>query len=198
MTLLRAELLAGQAIAVGGSATDGLSTALRELGARVEAVAPDLPEEDETVGRWAGEHAPLQAVVFDARPSFGAGGAEALTQTVHRAWVAVREVAVGALIEGSDPGKVVLIAPPPDAGPHARAVAAALENLVRTLSIEWARYRVTTVVVVPEAGTDESELTELLAFLCSSAGQYLSGCRLALGASQEGVDSAQGTTTASS
>lgn len=181
MTALRDELLAGRTIALGGPAAEGLANALRELGARVELIAPIQATEDDAVGGWARERGPVHAVVHDARPAFGGGGPEALSDALAQTWLVVREVAVGALIEASEPGKVVVIAPSPDLGPHAEAAAAALENLVRTLSVEWARYGVTSVAVVPGDGVDESELAELVAFLCSPAGEYLSGCRLDLG-----------------
>ena len=181
MTSLRAELLEGQGVALAGPAGEGIASALRELGARVETwEGPDQPE-DEEVGNWARERLPLRAVVYDARGSFEGGGPEALTRTLHQAWLAVREVAVGALIGAPEPGKVVLIGPVPDSGPHAQAAGAALENLVRTLSVEWARYGVTTVMVAPRPGVDGSRLAELVGFLCSPAADYLSGTRLDVG-----------------
>ncbi len=180
MTSLRAELLEGQGIALVEPG-EGIASALRELGARVETwEGRDHPEDDE-VGSWARERLPLRAVVYDARGSFRGGGPEALTRTMHQAWLAVREVAVGALIGASEPGKVVLIGPVPESGPHAQAAGAALENLVRTLSVEWARYGVTTVMVAPRPGADESRLAELVGFLCSPAADYLSGTRLDVG-----------------
>ncbi len=180
MTALRSDLLAGRAIALAGVAA-GLAGTLEALGARVEVLAQAPTADEDTVGSWARKRGPLQAVVYDARPAFGDGGAEGLTDSLHQAWLVVREVAVGALIEGTEPGKVVLVGPAADSGPHAEAAAAALENLSRTLSVEWARYGITAVMVVPSPGVDESELTELIAFLCSPAGEYLSGCRLELG-----------------
>ena len=180
MTVLRAELLEGRAIALAGPAPDGLARALLALGARVEILEVRSHDDEDAVGAWARQHEPLHAVVYDAGPSFGNGGPEALTGTLQAAWLAVREVAVGALIQGADPGKIVLLAPRPDAGPYAQAAAAALESLARTLSVEWARYGVTSVVVVSAAGAEEPRLTELVAFLCSPAGEYLSGCRLEL------------------
>jgi NAD(P)-dependent dehydrogenase (short-subunit alcohol dehydrogenase family) len=181
MTLLRPELLEGHGIALAGPVGEGIASALRELGARVEALAGGEVPEDDQVGRWARERSPLRAVVYDAGTSFGGGGSQALTRTMHEAWLAVREVAVGALIEASEPGKVVLIGPIPDSGPHAEAAEAALENLARTLSVEWARYGVTTVMVARRPGLDESRLAELIAFLCSPAADYVSGSRLDVG-----------------
>ncbi|MBV9807120.1 MAG: hypothetical protein JO286_08060, partial [Solirubrobacterales bacterium] len=46
-------------------------------------------------------------------------------------------------------GKVLLIAPRSRAGSFAAAARAALENLARTLSVEWARYGATAVAVAP-------------------------------------------------
>jgi NAD(P)-dependent dehydrogenase (short-subunit alcohol dehydrogenase family) len=77
---------------------------------------------------------------------------------------------------------VVLIAPRPDAGPFAAAARAALENLARTLSVEWARHGVGTVAITPGDGATDDELGELVCFLVSPAGEYFSGCVFELGA----------------
>jgi hypothetical protein len=161
-------LLEGRAVAVAG-VSDAIRDSLASMGARIETLEVDsLPEDEERVGDWARVRAPLHAVVYDVRPEVAAGLSRALEST----WVAVREVAVGALIPGEAPGKVVMIAPPED------AVCAGLENLARTLSVEWARYGITTVTVALGARVDEAELAELVSFLCSRGGEYLSGCRL--------------------
>jgi NAD(P)-dependent dehydrogenase (short-subunit alcohol dehydrogenase family) len=91
-------------------------------------------------------------------------------------WVAVREVAVGALIPGSEGGKIVLVAPA-----SASAAQAGLENLARTLSVEWARYGVTVVAVVPGARARPADLAEFACYLVSPAGDYFSGTRFDLG-----------------
>jgi NAD(P)-dependent dehydrogenase (short-subunit alcohol dehydrogenase family) len=93
----------------------------------------------------------------------------------------VREIAVGALIDADHPGKLVLVGPAADAGPLARAAGAGLENLARTLSVEWARHRVTSVMVSPGPGSTAASLSTLVGFLVSEAGDYLSGCRVELG-----------------
>lgn len=77
-------------------------------------------------------------------------------------------------------GKVVLVAPDPQAGEHARAAAAALENLARTLAVEWARFGVRATVIVPGPRTTDGELGALVAFLASAGGEYFSGCRFSL------------------
>ena len=100
-----------------------------------------------------------------------------LRDCLEQAWVAVRGVATGALIPAGA-GKVVLIAPRPDAGSFAAAARAALENLARTLSVEWARYGIGAVAIAPGARTGDDELAELVCFLVSPAGEYLTGCVL--------------------
>ena len=62
-----------------------------------------------------------------------------------------------------------------------RAARAGLENLARTLSIEWARHGIRTAALQPGRETDPDEVAELTAFLASRAGDYYSGCRFALG-----------------
>jgi NAD(P)-dependent dehydrogenase (short-subunit alcohol dehydrogenase family) len=87
-------------------------------------------------------------------------------------FIATRAVA-NAWIAAERGGKVVLVAPRDDAPQRA-----ALENLVRTLSVEWARYRITPTTILPGGGHDD--VAELVAFLASPAGDYYSGCTFAL------------------
>jgi NAD(P)-dependent dehydrogenase (short-subunit alcohol dehydrogenase family) len=84
-------------------------------------------------------------------------------------------VATGALIPGGT-GKVLLIAPRAGGGSFVPAARAALENLARTLSVEWARYAVTTVAIAPGIKTSDRDVAELACFLVSPAGEYFSGC----------------------
>ena len=183
MSVLRDELLAGRAVVLAGGSSPSLRGELERLSARVEVMADDegLGDDEERVGEWARARAPLDAIVYDARPRFGSGGDQALGAALEQAWVSVREVAGGALIAAEGPGKIVLVGPPPDAGPLADAARAGLENLVRTLSIEWARFGVTAAMIAPGPTSTEDELAELVCFLVSPAGEYLSGCRLELG-----------------
>jgi NAD(P)-dependent dehydrogenase (short-subunit alcohol dehydrogenase family) len=184
MTALRAELLIGRAVALAGDVGEGVRDALVGLGARVETLPPSegLAADEERVGEWARAHDPLDALVYEPGSAFADGGPEALVASMEGAWVAIREVANGALIPAEAPGKVLLIGPRPGEGGHAGAVRAALENLARTLSVEWARYGITTAMIAPGDATTEAELAELVCFLVSPAGDYLSGCRLELGA----------------
>lgn len=99
-------------------------------------------------------------------------GASDLEGSLDAAWAAVRDgVNAGWADEQARAGgKVILVGP---AGP----VGAALENLARTLSIEWSRYGVRVSAVV--GGTDE-DAAEIVAFLASPAGEYYSGATFSL------------------
>ena len=67
-------------------------------------------------------------------------------------------------------------------GACAGALGAALENLARTLSVEWARYGIRTTAVLPGDGASDEELATLVAYLASPAGDYFSGCAFTPGA----------------
>jgi NAD(P)-dependent dehydrogenase (short-subunit alcohol dehydrogenase family) len=178
--VLRPGLLDGRAIALAGGSAPAVRESLAGLGARVHEV--DLAPGEDGVKDWAAGAMPLRALVYDSRSAFAGGGQARLQQALEEAWIATRGVATGALIPAGA-GKVVLIAPRPGGGSFAAAARAALENLARTLSVEWARYRVTTVALAPGARTSDEELAELVSFLVSPAGEYFSGCSLELGAS---------------
>jgi citronellol/citronellal dehydrogenase len=169
------------AIAGDGEAARAVRARLDALGAQVHELPDGALADEDGAAAWARDRAPLHALVVDAGAGFGSGGAEALRATLEQAWRAIRAVVTGALIEGQDDGRLVLVAPPPDAGPHATAARAALENLARTLSVEWARHGITAVAVWPGGDTTEAELAELACFLISPAGGYFSGCRFELG-----------------
>jgi hypothetical protein len=93
------------------------------------------------------------------------------------AWDAVLPAAE-AMIAGSG-GQLVLLAPPPG-GAAVEATRAGLENMARTLSIEWARHAIRPVAILPGTATSPAEVAELVAFLASRAGAYYSGCALTL------------------
>jgi NAD(P)-dependent dehydrogenase (short-subunit alcohol dehydrogenase family) len=130
------------------------------------------------LARAANGHAALRACMDSAW--------NATRATVNHAFLApaVRD-GQGAEDSGDEPvavrgGRVVYLAPAPDAGAHADAARAGLENLARTLSIEWARHRITTVAIALGARTAGNELAALVAYLASPAGAYFSGCQLDL------------------
>jgi hypothetical protein len=97
-------------------------------------------------------------------------------QALDDAWDAIRAHALPPQATGR---LIVLIAPPPG-DPHAAAARAGFETLARTLSIEWARHGTRPVAILPDAGTTDGELAELVAFLASRAGAYYSGCAFTL------------------
>ena len=180
MTLLRDDLLSGAAIAIAGDVDAVVRTRLERLGARLEVFDNGLDEDGAEA--WARKRPALRAVVYDSALAFGEGSADGLLVAVERGWIPIRAVVTGALIPAGAGGKVVLLAPRATAGPYADAARAALENVARTLSVEWARYGVTVTAIAPGAGTSAEQIAELVAFLVSPAGGYFSGCRFELGA----------------
>jgi NAD(P)-dependent dehydrogenase (short-subunit alcohol dehydrogenase family) len=191
--LLRPDLLAGVSVLVAGAAEPAgpfgsvVSAACAELGARVSLCATDaLADEaavEETVGAALAEVGGLDLLVVDGAGLF-AGGEDArvaLSACLDATWNVTRAVAnLVFLADGEHGGRVLFLAPPPDAGPHAEAARAGLENLARTLSIEWARHGVTLVAIAPGTETAAGEVATLCAYLASPAGAYFSGCLLDL------------------
>jgi NAD(P)-dependent dehydrogenase (short-subunit alcohol dehydrogenase family) len=159
-TLLREGLLSGRSIALGGSVSAAVREAALGLGATIGAA-------DDDVG----------ALVHDCGEAFAREG---LTAALAETWTSVAAAANASLIPSQRGGKVVLIAPRVDAGEHTEAARDALENLARTLSVEWARYRITTTAITPGSQTSEGELATLVCYLLSEAGDYFSGCRFDL------------------
>jgi NAD(P)-dependent dehydrogenase (short-subunit alcohol dehydrogenase family) len=165
VSVLRPGLLAQVSVVLAAGAPPALADALRRLGARTgDAVDPD---------------GPVAALVLDSRESFAAAGRGGLEALLEALWSAIAPH-LEALIARPGPARVVLVAPPEDAGPLATAARAAVENLARTLSVEWARHEITVVAVLAGSRTPEDELAELLAFLLSPAAGYYSGCALTL------------------
>jgi citronellol/citronellal dehydrogenase len=101
-------------------------------------------------------------------------------RALEASWRVTQAFANAAFIERGTSGRIVYIAPTPDAGIHADAARAGLENLARTLSIEWARYRIAPVTIAPASGTSADQIAALCAYLASPAGDYFSGCLLDL------------------
>lgn len=187
----RAGLLDGRRLAVGGGNAHGTHGAaivdrLRELGAWADPLPDEVVPDDDAASAWVAERLPLHGLVFDSRAAFGTGGRSGLNGCLRLAWLATHALATGAMIPGEGPAKVTLIAPGADAGPHGQAARSGLENLARTLSVEWARFGVTSVAICPGAHTAEDDLAQLVGFLHCIAGEYFSGCRFDLGAAAPG------------
>lgn len=183
--MFRPGLLTGIRVALAGD-MPGVGDRLAGLGAELARVPdPAPPQEAPTQSSVAGLGRVDALVVGTAGWFTDAGGGLAgLHAAVEAAWTVVRAVVSAGWLpeDGAAPGgRVLLLAPPPAAGPHAPAAAAALENLVRTLGTEWARRQITTVCVLPEDATPPDAVADLVAFLASPGGAYLSGTALRLG-----------------
>lgn len=187
--LLRPGLLDGVGIVLAAAGGPVLldAASLEGLGATVRRL--DLPDcedpqelESKIGSRVEAFGAELEAtgmLLVDGGSLFGNGGETGLGRCLACTWSAVRALAGAAFLTGSEGGRIVLLAP--RAGlDRALAAAAGLENLARTLSIEWARFGVTTVAVAPGQDTSCADLTMLAGFLASSAGSYYSGCLMDL------------------
>ncbi len=192
-------LLLAAARGVRGEAMgDAVEELYETLGARVAGCEPGPSEEDlldATVGQVVEEAGGIDLLMVDGASLFraasradgGAGGSAegsghaALRACVDAAWNATRATVNHAFLRAAETrGRIVYIAPAPDAGEYAEAARAALENLARTLSIEWARHRITTVTIAPGVTTTAGEVASLVAYLASPAGAYFSGCQLDL------------------
>ena len=161
--LFRPGLLAERPVVLSGPPRPEIETALSALGARTRTVEIGP---DETAPADLGE---VDALVVDTAAAFARAGATGdelgpLRAAADGAWLATRAVANAAWIEPQNAGgKVVYVAPRPGDGPHAAAARAALENLARTLSIEWARYGIRTPTITPGAGTTDADVAAVVA-----------------------------------
>jgi hypothetical protein len=172
-TVLQPDLLTGTTVLLAAADPpsrfgEAVASRCATLGARMHRVVVD-PTGDEPEGREG-----IDVVVWDGDSLAGP------RDVLDGAWLALRPAA-RVMIDADVGGKLLLVAPPPfDAA--AEAARAGLENLARTLSIEWARYGIRTVALLPGGSTDPDEVAELIAFVASRAGDYYSGCRFDLGA----------------
>jgi NAD(P)-dependent dehydrogenase (short-subunit alcohol dehydrogenase family) len=179
-TLLRSGLLAGVEVAfahrepAGGAAAAAVARAA-ELGARVWPLAVDPAGEEPALDGLAR----ADVLLWDGDGAFAASdGVAAVRAALDGAWLAIRPVATRAMEGG---GLVVLLAPAPGDADR-EAARAGLENLARTLSIEWSRLGVRPVAILPGERTARADVAELVAYLASPAGAYYSGCAFTLGA----------------
>lgn len=188
---------------------------------RVQAIVCDIREEEQVdalVDGVLAEHGQIDLLVNNAGGQFMAP-AESITpkgfRTVIRlnvegTWLMTHAVATKAMIPSGRGGKVLSVTLSPHNGmpgmAHSGAARAAVENLMRTLSVEWARFGVrllalaagqfetqTLLTKYPQAiveriaqtiplgrmGT-EQEWAWLLAYLASPAGDFFSGTVLTM------------------
>jgi citronellol/citronellal dehydrogenase len=203
-SLLRPGLLEGVSLLVVGSAELGgepvapelesLGQAVCEtcvqLGSRVHAYMRESHALTPTAGEAGMDAAVASAtsalrridmLVVDGAALFASGG---LRSCVDGAWDATRAVVNLAFLPAEptpSTRRILYLAPPsPGAGEQADAARAGLENLARTLSVEWARHGIAVVAIAPGRETAAGEVAALCAYLASPAGAYFSGALLDL------------------
>lgn len=155
---------AGEVPSFGRAVAEGAE----QVGARVRISAPDVV---------LAEPGAVDMLVVDGAALFASGG---LHGCLGGAWEATTAVVNGAFLPAVRGGRIVYLAPPPGAGEQADAARAGLENLARTLSVEWARHEITVVTIALGDTTTPGETAALTAYLASPAGAYFSGCLLDL------------------
>jgi citronellol/citronellal dehydrogenase len=218
------ELAALGAVVVGcGRRSEPLGEVVAEIeraGGRAESVAMDIRDEaavDALVDGVVERHGRLDVLVNNAGGQF-MSPAEAITPkgfrtvtelNVQGTWQMTHAAATKAFIPQRD-GKVISVTLSPHHGMpgmvHSGAARAAVENMMRTLSIEWARFgirlcavaagqfdtevlrtkypkevseNVARTVPLGRLGTPE-EMAWLIAFLASPAGDFFSGTVLTI------------------
>jgi citronellol/citronellal dehydrogenase len=196
-------------------------TAAMAEGGRVEARVCDIREEDQVAAFADGvieSHGRIDLLVNNAGGQYLApaeditpkGFRTVMRLNVEGTWLMSHAVATKAMIPDERGGKIVNVTLSPHHGlpgmAHSSAARAAVENLTRVLSIEWARFgiRLTalaaghfatdtlrtkypTPVVEGVAGTvplgrlgTEEEFAWLVAYVATPAGDYLSGAVLTI------------------
>lgn len=184
-TVLAEGLLDGVGVCVAFEDAGPVTGRLADLGASVTTwtAAPGADEADDVAAVEAAKALDGAGVlVVDALSrfrSFEGGVVERLRAAVDGSFVVLRAVTDELWIKPGVPGgKVILVAPSAGDGEYAAACGAALENTARTLSVEWARYGVRVVAIVPRAGSQSGDVAELVGFVASLGGDYYSGCVL--------------------
>ena len=194
--------------------------AIEGEGGRAEAIAADIRDEEAVgamVDRIIERHGHIDLLVNNAGGQFlapaetiSAKGFRTVTElNVQGTWNMTHAVATKAFIP-RESGKVVSITLSPHNGMpgmvHSGAARAAVENMMRTLSIEWSRYGIRLVAVAPGQIDTEvfrtkyppivvetvprtvplgrlgrpEEIAWLVAYLASPAGDFFSGTVLTL------------------
>jgi citronellol/citronellal dehydrogenase len=196
-------------------------TAALDPDGRVEARACDIREEDDVDALVDGvmeRHGRIDLLVNNAGGQYltpaedisPKGFRTVIRLNVEGSWLMTHAVATRAMIPEERGGKIVNVTLSPHNGlpgmAHSSAARAAVENLTRVLSIEWARFGIRLMAVAPGpmatetlrtkypkpvvegvAGTvplgrlgTEEEFAWLVAYLASPAGDFFSGAVLTL------------------
>lgn len=183
----------GARVAVTGRDGAALEEAVAACrGGICEAVPCDTRDEEQVgalVQRVLERHGRIDTLVNALGAEPGADDApdgfrSAIRLDLEGTWLATHAVATGAMIPAGS-GKVVSLAPAPGhETPQSAATRAAVENMTRTLSIEWARFGIRLVAITGRFGAavrDPREPAWLVAYLASPAGDYHSGSVMAVG-----------------
>lgn len=179
--LLRPGILNGVTVTLTGPGGAGIAEGCAALGATVTALAIADPLDEDAAAQAAKGLGAVDVLVCDLRAA--RLGSEGFHDVLEPTWTAVRAVANAAMIPDARGGKVTFVAPAvATADEFAAALRAALENMARTLSIEWARFGIRLVTILPATVTSADDVASLVAYLASPAGDYFSGCVLELGA----------------
>jgi citronellol/citronellal dehydrogenase len=211
----------GAQVAICGRRREPLEqTAALAEGGRCEVVECDIREEEQVetlVGEVMERHGKIDLLVNNAGGQYMVpaeditpkGFRTVMRLNVEGTWLMTHAVATRAMIPGGG-GKIVNVTLSPHNGlpamAHSSAARAAVENLTRVLSIEWARFgiRLTALaaghfetetlktkyprqVVESVAGTvplgrlgQPEEFAQLVAFIATPGGDYLSGTVLTM------------------
>src|SRR3954465_336641 len=212
----------GATVVVCGRRSEPLEeTVARAEDGRCEAVECDIREEDQVHALVDGvleRHGKVDVLVNNAGGQYmtpaeditAKGFRTVMRLNVEGTWLMSHAVATRAMIPEARGGKIVNVTLSPHQGlpgmAHSSAARAAVENLTRVLSIEWARFGIRLTAVAPgpmatetmrtkypqavvdsaawtvplgRLGTEE-EFARLGAYPASPAGDYLSGTVLTL------------------
>jgi citronellol/citronellal dehydrogenase len=205
----------GAAVVVAGRRIEPLEeTAAQSDGGRIEPIVCDIREEDQVAALVDGvleRHGKIDTLVNNAGGQYmspaediSAKGFDTVVRlNLEGTWLMTHAVATKAMIPGGG-GKVISVTLSPHHGlpgmAHSSAARAAVENLMRVLSIEWARFNIRLTAIAtghfetdaiqkyPEpvrAGVARTvplqrmgqpiEQAWLVAYLASPAGEYYSG-----------------------
>jgi NAD(P)-dependent dehydrogenase (short-subunit alcohol dehydrogenase family) len=182
-------VVAASSPGAGGAPDESFARAVGDacerLGSRVVFYEYDGVVEEAVMDRavaTTAESPGLDMLVVDGASLFAPGG---LGACMEGAWNATRAAVNHAILPAGRGGRIVYLAPSPGAGRQADAARAGLENLARTLSVEWARHAINVVTIALGESTTPGEAAALTAYLASPAGAYFSGCQLDLRGASE-------------
>jgi NAD(P)-dependent dehydrogenase (short-subunit alcohol dehydrogenase family) len=192
--------LGAQVVICGRRAEPLAETAALAEGGRCEPRVCDIREEDQVDALVDGvleRYGRVDVLVNNAGGQYltpaeditPKGFRTVLRLNVEGTWLMTHAVATKAMIPDSRGGKILNVTLSPHHGlpgmAHSSAARAAVENLTRVLSIEWARFGirltegVADTVPLGRLGTEE-EFAWLVAYLATPAGDYFSGAVLTL------------------